>query len=580
MEDAGQAQVLRFGVFELDLRAGELRKHGLKIKLQEKPLQVLSALLAQPGKVVTREELRKSLWTDDTFVDFDHSINIAIAKLRQALGDSAANPRFVETLSRHGYRFIAPVDLRSQTSPPTGRIMLVVLPFENLSGEPDQNYFSEGLTEEMIAQLGRLHPRRLGVIARTTAMHYKGTSKRADQIGQELGVHYILEGSVRRTPDRVRITAQLIQTSDQTHLWAETYDRKLADVLDIQRDVARRISRSLAVELIPEQQAALGRSSTKNTAAHEAYLKGRYFWNRRTEEGFAKALEYFDQAIRHDPGYALAYAGLADAYDSLGLYGGIPPGAARLRAKEAALKALEIDDKLAEAHTSLAYAMVLFDWDWPGAEKEFKRAVELDPNYLTGHHWYGLFLTLMGRFDEALRQIDLALKPDPLSMVMNSHKGWILYFAHRFPQAISQLRKALDIDPLYPLTYYFLGLAYLQDAMINDAIRAFQRANELSEGHPGLVAGLAQAYGAQGNMAEAGRFLDQLQEMSVRRYVSPYHAAGVYASLGDRDRAFELLERTYAERSGWMAHLKVDPAVDPLRSDPRFRDLFKRVGLP
>ncbi len=580
MEDAGQAQVLRFGVFELDLRAGELRKHGLKIKLQEKPLQVLSALLAQPGKVVTREELRKSLWTDDTFVDFDHSINIAIAKLRQALGDSAANPRFVETLSRHGYRFIAPVDLRSQTSPPTGRIMLVVLPFENLSGEPDQNYFSEGLTEEMIAQLGRLHPRRLGVIARTTAMHYKGTSKRADQIGQELGVHYILEGSVRRTPDRVRITAQLIQTSDQTHLWAETYDRKLADVLDIQRDVARRISRSLAVELIPEQQAALGRTSTKNTAAHEAYLKGRYFWNRRTEEGFAKALEYFDQAIRHDPGYALAYAGLADAYDSLGLYGGIPPGAARLRAKEAALKALEIDDKLAEAHTSLAYAMVLFDWDWPGAEKEFKRAVELDPNYLTGHHWYGLFLTLMGRFDEALRQIDLALKPDPLSMVMNSHKGWILYFAHRFPQAISQLRKALDIDPLYPLTYYFLGLAYLQDAMINDAIRAFQRANELSEGHPGLVAGLAQAYGAQGNMAEAGRFLDQLQEMSVRRYVSPYHAAGVYASLGDRDRAFELLERTYAERSGWMAHLKVDPAVDPLRSDPRFRDLFKRVGLP
>lgn len=578
-ESVQDGQALRFGVFEVDPRAGELRKHGLKIKLQEKPLQVLTALLEHPGKVVTREELRRNLWTDDTFVDFDHSINIAITKLRQALGDSAKNPRFIETLSRHGYRFIAPVSSRAYAPPHSGKIMLAVLPFENLSGHSEQDYFSEGLTEEMITQLGRLQPRRLGIIARTTAMRYKGTSKRTDQIGHELGVNYLLEGSVRRAGDRIRITAQLIQVSDQTHLWAETYDRRLADVLVIQRDVARRIARSLTVELLPKQQAALSRGSTPNTAAHEAYFKGRYFWNRRTEEGFAKAVGYFEQAARLDPNYALAYAGLADAYDSLGLYGGLPPGLARLRAEQAARKALEIDDKLAEAHTSLAYAKVLFDWDWPGAEREFKLAIELDPSYVTGHHWYALFLTMMGRFDQALSQMDLTLKLDPLSMVMNSHKGWILYFAHRFEQAIEQLHKAIEIDPLYPLTHYFLGLSYLKKDRIEDAVREFHRADELSEGHPGLVAGLGQAQALLGNRTGAYRYLDELKAASARRYISPYHMACVHAELGEKDRAFEWLGKAYEERSGWIAHLKVDPAVDGLRSDPRFDDLLRRVGL-
>lgn len=581
MQEAAQtARVLRFGVFEVDLRAGELRKHGLKIKLQEKPFQVLTTLLEQPGNVITREELRRRLWPEDTFVDFEHSINIALNKLRVALSDSAKNPRFVETLARRGYRFVAPVDKRVQASPSSGKVMLAVLPFENLSNDPSQNYFSEGLTEEMITQLGRMHPRSLGVIARSTAMHYKGTEKRADQIGQELGVGYILEGSVRRAIDRVRITVQLIQVSDETHLWAETYDRKLADVLDIQREVARRIAKSLAVELLPDQQTALSRTSTRDSEAHEAYLKGRYFWNRRTEEGFQKAIVHFEQAIARDPNYALAYTGLADCYGSLDLFGGLHPSEAARRAKTAASKALEIDGKLAEAHTSLAFAQLLFDWDWPGAEREFKRALDLNPNYVTGHHWYGLFLALMGRFDEAFAQMRHALNLDPLSLVLNSHLGLILYYARRFDEAIQQFHKALELDQSFPVTNYLLGLAYLKKEMMNEAISEFHKADQLSQSHPGALAGLGQAHGLAGRNAEGRQYLEKLRAVSKTRYVSQYFMACVCIGLGEKDQAFDCLEKAFQERSGWMPHLKVSPIVDGLRSDPRFKSLIQRVGLP
>jgi TolB-like protein/Tfp pilus assembly protein PilF len=579
-EPAQTPRILRFGVFEVDLRSGELRKHGLKIKLQEKPFQVLATLLEHPGNVITREELRRKLWSEDTFVDFEHSINIALNKLRAALSDSAKNPRFVETLARHGYRFIAPVDKRVQASPPSGKAMLAVLPFENLSNDPGQNYFSEGLTEEMITQLGRMHPRRLGVIARSTAMHYKGTEKRADQIGQELGVGYILEGSVRRTIDRVRITAQLIQVSDQTHLWAETYDRKLADVLDIQREVARRIAKSLAVELLPDQQKSLSRTSTRDSAAHEAYLRGHYFWNKRTEEGFQKAIGHFEQAIAKDPGYALAYTGLADCYETLGIYGGLPPGETAHRAKAAANRALEIDDRLAEPHTSLAFANLLFDWDWAAAEREFKQALDLNPNYVTGHHWYGLFLALMGRFDEAFAQMRNALVLDPLSLVLNSHVGWFLYYARRYDEAISQLCKTAEMDQSFPVTNYLLGLAYLQKEKINEAIAEFHKGDQLSNSHPAALSGLGQAHGLAGRKTEGLQYLERLRAVSKTRYVSQYFMACVWIGLGDKAQAFDCLEKAFQERSSWMAHLKVDPVVDGLRSDPRFKSLIERVGLP
>jgi TolB-like protein/Tfp pilus assembly protein PilF len=581
MEEPAQTpRILRFGVFEVDLRSGELHKHGLKIKLQEKPFQVLATLLEHPGKVITREELRRKLWSDDTFVDFEHSINIALNKLRAALSDSAKNPRFVETLARHGYRFIAPVDKRVQASRPSGKVMLAVLPFENLSNDPEQNYFSEGLTEEMITQLGRIQPRRLGVIARSTAMHYKGTGKRVDQIGQELGVGYILEGSVRRAIDRVRITAQLIEVSDQTHLWAETYDRRLAEVLGIQRDVAKRIAKSLAVELLPDQQTALSRTSTRDSEAHEAYLKGRYFWNKRTEEGFQKAIVHFEQAIARDPDYALAYTGLADCYETLALYGGLLPREAALRAKTAASKALEIDGKLAEAYTSLGFAQLLFDWDWPGAEREFKQALDLNPNYVTGHHWYSLFLALMGRFDEAFAQMRHSLDLDPLSLVLNSHLGWFLYYAHRFEEAIKQFSKTLEMDQSFPVTNYLLGLAYLKKEMINEAISEFHKADQLSNSHPAAMAGLGQAHGLAGRKADGRQYLERLRAVSKTRYVSQYFMACVWIGLGEKAQAFDCLEKAFQERSGWMAHLKVDPIVDGLRSDPRFKNLIQRVGLP
>ena len=581
MEESAQTpRILRFGVFEVNFRSGELRKHGLKIKLQEKPFQVLATLLEHPGNVVTREELRRKLWPDDTFVDFEHSINIALNKLRAALSDSAKNPRFVETLARHGYRFIAPVNKRKPANALAGKIRLVILPFKNLSNDPAQDYFSEGLTEEMITQIGRLQPRRLGVIARSTVMHYKDSDKRVAAIGEELGAHFILEGSVRRALDRVRISAQLIQVEDQTHLWAQTYDRQLVDVLDIQRDVAKRISRSLSVELLPAQQKALAHPSTRNSEAYEAYLRGRYFWNRRTEEAIGKALFYFEQAIEKDPGFALAYTGVADCYDTLGFYGGLPPEEAANRAETASLRALEIDQGLAEAHTSLAFARMLFKWDWEGAEQEFKLALDLNPNYVGGHHWYGLFLAMMGRFEEALALIKLALDLDPLSMVLNTHLGWVFYFARQFDRAVQQLRKALEMDPDFAVGHYFLGLVYLQKGLFPEAIVEFQTASDLVVYHQAPISGLGLAHGLAGRKVEARRCLEQLLQHSKKGYVAPYYVTCVWIGLGDTGQAFHWLEKAFEEHSSWMVPLKVDPIVDGLRSDPRFKNLIQRVGLP
>jgi TolB-like protein/Tfp pilus assembly protein PilF len=567
------ADISRFGVFEFDPRSGELRKHGIRIALQEKPAQILRVLLAHPGEVITREDLRTSLWKDSTFVDFDHSINIAVSKLRHALNDSGANPRFIETVSRHGYRFIAPVRLPDGPRDTPRKSMLAVMPFVDLGGDPDQTYFSDGLTEEMITQLGRIDPRRLGVIARMTAMHYKDTTRRLDEIGKELGVDYVLEGSVRRFADRVRITAQLIQVSDQTHLWAETYDRKLADVLDIQRNVTRRIARSLAVELLPAQQAMLARVGTRNTAAYEAYLKGRYFWSRRTEDSFAKAMTYFDQAIREDPRCALAYAGLAESYDTLGLFSAVPPEIARRKSQDAAMRALALDPTLAEAHTALAYSKALFDWDWAGAEQEFRAALDLNANNVIAHQWYGHLLAMTGRFPESLAQIDVALGLDPLSLIAGSHKGWILYFAHRFDEAAARLERTLDMDPAFGLGIYFLGLTYLGMNRLDDAIRKFEEAHRVSPNHPSVLSGFGQAVGRP----RAAHYLDALEAQARQRHVTPYFPACVHAALGENVRALDLLEAAFQIRCPWMAYLNVDPAVDPLRREPRFRRLIEQI---
>lgn len=622
----GSAQAVRFGVFEVDRRTGELRKQGLKIKLQDKPFQLLTLLLDRPGEVVTREELREKLWPGDTFVDFDHSMNTAVNKLREALGDSADNPRFVETLPRRGYRLIAPVEevgrsgvpaspevfappvtrrrtrlivlgalalvafvaaglymgrdrLWPRANPPEGRIMLAVLPFHNLSGDPEQEYFSDGLTEEMISQLGRMQPEHLAVIARTSAMHYKNTDKRVDEIGRELGVDYILEGSVRRERDRVAITAQLIQVRDQSQVWGESYERELGQVLGLQKEVARAVAHEIRLKLTPQQQERLASARPVNPRAYEAYLRGRYHWSKRSDEGLRKAIQSFEQAIAEDPNYAPAYSGLADSYFSSGFWGLLPSKEAWPKATVAAQKAVELDDTLAEAHASLALAY-LVDGDSEGAEREYQRALHLNPGYAQGRMWYGDLLSGTGQPQAAVEQMRVALQSDPLSLMVNNATGWHLYLARQFDAAIQQFKKTLELDPNFALAHYDLGRAYEGKGMYAEALAAFEKARALSPDTPYILAGLGHCYAVSGKQREARRLLAQLHALSKHRYVKPLDIAFIHIGLDEKDQALQWLDKAYEERAGWLGYLPVDPVYDPLRSDPRFQELLRRIQSP
>ncbi len=652
-QSARSRRAVRFGVFEVDLRLGELRKNALKLKLQDQPFQVLALLLEHPGDLISREELRKKLWPYDTFVDFDHGINIAIHKLREALNDSAEKPRFIETLDRRGYRFIFPIESvefedtsptpaprlatpaevspippvsgallqDSGTAPgvrpprpierwwglratlaavivvlallawkylipthPTTNVMMAILPFDNLSGDPGQDYFSDGLTEEMIAQLGRLQPERLGVIAWTSAKTYKSSTKNIRQIGRELGVQYILEGSVRRAGNRVRITAQLIQVRAQTPILTETYERDMSDVLGLQSDVARAIAGEIQLKLTPQQQAHLESTPSVNPAAYDAYVKGRFYWNKRTGDGFKKGMAFFQQAIQQDPNYAPAYAGLADSYALLGSiaigYEALPPREAMPKAEEAALNALRIDDTLAEAHTSLAYARLSYDWDWAGAEREFKRALALNPGYATGHQWYALYLSAMGRQADAMAEIKRARELDPLSLAIYATAAQLSIFARQYDQAIQQCQKALELDPDSVLAHYNLGRAYEEKGMYAEAITVFRKGKALPGGVPGLTMALGHAYALSGNRGEAQKAMQELIDLSKQRYVPALYVAAIYAALGEKDQGFQWLNKAYNERSDYVVYLRRDPMSDPGRSDPRFQDMMHRIGLP
>jgi TolB-like protein/Flp pilus assembly protein TadD len=569
--------LVHFGAFAADLQAGELRKDGVKVRLQYQPFQILAILLEHPGELVTREELRKRLWSDGTFVDFDHSLATAVKKLRQALGDWADNPQFIETLSRRGYRFVGIVDAKRRAD----RITLAVLPFENLSAEPEQEYFSDGMTEEMIAHLGRLNPQRLGVIARASAMRYKNTDKGVDQIGRELGVGYILKGSVRRAANLVRVGAELIKVADQTHCWAESYERDWANVPAIPGEIARRITQSLAVQLLPAQQATTARPATANPEAQEAFLKGRYCLNKGTAAGLKKAIEYFEQAATGDRGYAVAYAGLAVAYNLADFFRVLPARQAFPRAKAAAIKALEFNEMLPEAHYALAFAILSFDWDWAAAERIFMRAFEINPYFATTRHWYGFCLGMLGRVDEALREIRRALELDPLSLIIRTHLGLILYQARRYDEAIKEFRQTLEMEPRFAAAHHFLGGAYAQKAMYQETISHLQRAVVLSERRPDKLAALGHAYAVFGENAKAQKVLQELRGLSEQRFVSAYDFAILYAGLGEKGQAFEWLERAYGERAfSLLMGLKVEPKLDSLRSDPQFQDLVRRAEFP
>jgi len=454
---------------------------------------------------------------------------------------------------------------------------LAVLPLANLSGDPEQEYFSDGMTEELITNLGKISALR--VISRTSVMRYKKTEKPLPQIARELGVDGIVEGSVLRVGGRVRITAQLIQAEQERHLWAESYERELRDILALQSEVARAIASEIRLKLTPQEQTRLASARPVNPEAYELYLKGRYQWNKRTEEGLKKSLEYFQQAIRVDPSYALAYSGVADCYEVLANNAFVLGTEAYPKARVAALKALELDDSLAEAHTSLAMVFFDYEWDREGAQREFRRAIELNPGYATAHHWYALTLAWVGRADEAIREIEQARRLDPLSARINTNVGLVLYLARQYDRAILELRRALELEPNAPTAHNILGRTYLQKGMNQEALAEMQKGVSLTPGDPPDLPGLAYAYAVTGKRGEALKILGRLKGLSKRRYISPHLIAKIYVGLGEKEEAFAWLQKAYEVRDGQMDSLKVDAVLDPLRSDPRFQDLLRRMNF-
>jgi TolB-like protein/DNA-binding winged helix-turn-helix (wHTH) protein/Flp pilus assembly protein TadD len=631
---------LRFGIFELDLRAAELRKQGVRVRLQEQPFQVLAMLLEHPGEVVTREELQKKLWPSDTFVDFDHGLNKAINKLREALGDSATSPRFVETVARRGYRFLAevkaadasstsstevarPLDLAAESrehaelsnKPPAPKHLLppiawklsvlvvillatslvawrlhfwnrtspairsiAVLPFDSLSSDASQDYFADGMTDELISDLGQISALR--VISRTSMMAYKHARKPLPQIARELNVDAIVEGTVLRAENQVRITVQLIEASDDKHLWSQSYQGELRDTLTLQNQVARAVAEQIRINLNPQEQAALKNAKVVNPEAYVSYLKGRYFWNKRTGESLKVALAYFNEATEADPKYAQAYSGLADTYALLGdwQYAVMTPKEAFPKAKAAALKALELNSALGEAHNSLAFCLDGFDWDFESAGKEFRRAIELNPGYATAHHWYAWHLALVNRFDEAIAEMRKAENLDPLSLIINADLAELLALAHSYDESIQQSRKTIEMDPNFALAHNHLGEAYLEKHMNDEAVAELQKAVQLSGGSPTCMANLARAYIASGKPTEAAKVLDDVKKRSNPGYSHASEIAVIYAALGDTSQAITWLQTGYEERFNPGVLLR--PGFDPLRADPRFVDIARRVGLP
>jgi TolB-like protein/Flp pilus assembly protein TadD len=565
---SGTAPHWQFGVFELDTQAGELRKHGIKLKVQRKPITLLSLLVQHAGEVISRGDLRKALWPDDTVVDFDHGLGIAVNKLRRVLGDTPDNPRFIETLPGRGFRFLVPTRSDRQST----RRVIAVLPFDNLNSDPEHDYFPDGLTEELIAELCRVDSRQLGVIARTSALRYKQTKLDLRQIGRELGVELVVQGSVRRSGEHVRIAAQLTQVEDEILLWASTYDAHVKDVIDVQCDLAKQIASALKVKLAAEGPIV----PQPGIEAYDLYLRGRHQWRTRTEQSCYKAIELFEAAISSDPKFSLPYVGVADCYIVLALLGVISTTAAYQKAKAALNQALHINEGLPEAHSSLGFIHLDFDWNWLSAEREHLRAIELNPNYASAHHWYGLSLMQIGSFGNARNEFNSALRLDPLSVAIHSHRGRLSYLERKYENAVEDLQHAIDLDPSFPQARYFLGLAYTQKKRFADALAEFDKALEFSPGNVSLLAGRAFACRLAGKSARCKQIV-QFRNGYKTREGSHYLASLGFVGSGRNRDVLECLERAYENRSGWLFYLKTDPAFDCLRSDPSFQELLRRI---
>jgi TolB-like protein/Tfp pilus assembly protein PilF len=583
MQAGGQTDGLRrFGTFELDSHTGELRKKGIKIKLQDQPLQILIMLLNRPGEIVSREELQKILWPADTYVDFEHGLNKAMNRLRAALGDSSDNPRFIETLPRKGYRFIAlPVnsDLPANATAAPPRIGLAVLPLENLNGDPEQEFFSDGLTEELITRLGGLSAGRLGVIARTSVNQYKRTVKAIDEIGRELNVDYIVEGSVRRSNGRVRISAQLIQVNDQTHVWAESYERNLQDIFSLQDDVAGAVVAEIRNRIAPEIKVLQAKSQSIDPNAYESYLKGRHYFGKLSREGFWKALECFKTAIDAEKNYAPAYCGLADCYWKLGQLGLLRPMEAYPNAKQAAQRALEIDPLLADAHASLASVAFYYEWDWAGAESGFLRAVQLNPRLTLAHALYALSLTFLGRHTEASIEIRKALEIEPLGQAPNLIFALYLHLSGQIKAAVEQYKKLVDLHPDCFHAHTTMAIALFQCSRFDECIESAHKAAELSGvSYPLFAAGLA--YASSGRRKQAIGVLERLNLESNKSYVPGIYPAILALRLGRLVQAFSWFERSFDERDSGLVILKSLPSLEFARFIPGLRKYVRRMNFP
>ena len=567
----------RFGRHRLQSPSGLLYCDDCPVPLAPKLAHTLLLLVENAGEMVAKEELLKKVWRD-AFIE-EGSLTRTISVLRKALHDGEKGQEFIATISKRGYRFVAAVqEIEKPKSPAAdGKAVLAVLPFENLSGDREQEYFSDGLTEEMITQLSRLNPERLGVIARTSAMMFKGTKRRITEIGKDLGADYVLEGSVRRSGNRVRISAQLILVADETHAWAKTYERSSRDVLKIQSEVARAIAGEIQIKLTSREERRLAKTPAVPAEAYEAYLRGRHAWNRRTEEGMRKSISFYEEAIQLYPHYSVAYAGIADSQVMLACRGMVPAKETFQSAKIAARKALDLDDGLGEAHASLAHVR-LHDWDWKGLEKDFRRAIELEPSQTIVYYWYGEYLMSMGKPEEAIAVTQQAHRMDPLSPVLGSSLGMILYLARRYDQALHVLDRTLEINPEHFLPHLRVGLVCVQIGKFDLAISHLKIAVKLSGQSTETQAALALAYGAAGKSERATKILSQLQKLRGQRYVLPYNLAKTYAACRNSDKAFEWLETSYQEGTPDLIELNSEPIFDGLRGDPRFTGLMRRVG--
>ncbi len=581
--------IVRFDCFEADLDSGQLRKRGMKIKLRDQCSQVLASLLERPGSVVTRENLRQRLWGEDVFVDFENNLNTVVARLREKLGDSVEHPRFIETLPKRGYRFIAPVSpqISATSDSATRRARLVVLPFLNLGGDPAQEYFSDAMTDEIITELASLAPEQLAAIARTTAMHYKGSHKDVAHIGRELGVDYIVEGAVRHTENQAAINVQLIQTSDQTHLFTRKYETELRDIFHIQRSIARDIAAHIPAIAGTVHGEHVTRKPTKDLAAYTEYIRGRCEMWKATPDSVSKAKEHFEAALARDPDFALAHCGLAHLYWYLGFWGYRPSKETDLVGRFYVLRAIELDATLAEGHALLSYYPKqqryndrLCYYDWPASLKDVSRARELNPTSQLVQLRYAIVLMVLGRTEEAAAVLEHALESDPLSLEM---RGWfveILLLGRQYERAIEQGLQLVDLEPEHTFPSYFaLGNVYLAMQRYEESTAAQRRAVELSGELPHMLGCLGLALGLGGRIGEARAVLDRLRALAGQRYVPPTCFAWTHLGLGEIDEAFAWMDRAVDAPDRMLSPIKSYPFLDPLRSDRRFSALLRKMNL-